>query len=355
MFDSSDSDLPKNIVLTDDGAVRYYWRNWFQASFMISLGVLSFVIGFYLLDFESPFVLDTLLCMLPIFWIPGLAVIYFGVRAGINYTELRVEGGQLLIHHRPIPWRGNKSIPTEGINNISVIDNRTYRRGVWYDVIAAAKNGDNVILISELDLKTSEAIVHEMEKILGGHRQPAVEQQISRLKEAEIKAAAKSKRYEPIFYLMLLLVGLYFLVPSLLDMKEWRDSQDWPSTVGEVVDVKIEIITTSDGADRYAPNITYQYFVNDQMYTKRRVRVSDNSSYADEASARREADRYVADPQLIVYYDPERPERAVLDRQPPDKTKMIFGGVLTGVGVILMLILIGSRISNAENTMSLSG
>ena len=78
MFTSSDSGLPKNIVVTDNGAIRYYWRRGFQAFFMTLFGVMLLWAAYY---FWSPdFVPEFLICSLPLFWIPGVVLAYFGVR-----------------------------------------------------------------------------------------------------------------------------------------------------------------------------------------------------------------------------------------------------------------------------------
>ena len=89
----------------------------------------------------------------------------------------------------------------------------------------------------------------------------------------------------------------------------------WPKVAGTVVHAKVASYDSrSDGKTTrmYSADVRYTYTVNSTQYSSGRVSLGDsstNSSSGKEEIVR----RYPMGSQVIVYYDPSRPEDALLE------------------------------------------
>jgi len=137
---------------------------------------------------------------------------------------------------------------------------------------------------------------------------------------------------------LFLLAGLLFIYWGTNEINVSRASLNWPSVTGKVVRVDI-FHEEGEDYDYYTPYITYQYVVNDETYQSRRVRISGDMTYHDEYSALQDSGRYPLHSQVIVYYDPNQPERALLERQASGHGKLITGIVFASAGIIAVPIM----------------
>lgn len=347
MSDFEDTGLPKGVIITDDGAVRYYWREWGMSTIWILLGLMF--TGAAIITTGGT-IIYTLLCSIPIFWIPGLGLLYLGVGKAINCTEFRVESGELIVQHKPLPWRGSKSIPTMEIDKVSV-ESRAHEGGTVYDLVIVTNNGGSITPISGLNLDNSDAIVRELERALGKPHQPDTEKHISALRERASKDKIKKMQQMssltwmmPIVLLLSFIMGIFLTFGAVKEMKEWRRSQSWPSVTGTVINTKIdEIRQTSNEGDvfvSYTLQITYQYSVNGIIYTSDRIGFNRQPSYSFEEGAQKAYNAYAPNGRVIVYYDPDRPDHAILDPKLFDYKDMTFGSsliVLSVIGIPLVI------------------
>lgn len=119
-----------------------------------------------------------------------------------------------------------------------------------------------------------------------------------------------------VLYALLLGVILYFGIRQALEMD---DSWEWPTTEG-VITRSLIVQHHPRGSEKhgYAPRrehevrVEYSYDVAGTRYGGDRLRIRPNR-YKGENSVKRELAKYPAGQKVKVYYDPEKPERSVLE------------------------------------------
>lgn len=116
--------------------------------------------------------------------------------------------------------------------------------------------------------------------------------------------------------LIVLLVGFYLTVSSLLKISRGQKSKGWLQTSGEVQSSKLKVHrgTNSDGVgtDSYYAQVVYKYTVNGIQYRSDRVFFGQDAS-TSKVSAKRRVAEYAPGNQVKVYYDPENPKVSVLE------------------------------------------
>ncbi len=98
--------------------------------------------------------------------------------------------------------------------------------------------------------------------------------------------------------------------------------RSWPQTTGRVTQSDFD---TSDGIELY---VIYEYTVNGVGYSSTRVQFGTPTTYLRKSSADAALSRYPVNSQLTVYYDPENPADAVLDRTSPSGLEYIILGIV---------------------------
>ena len=113
------------------------------------------------------------------------------------------------------------------------------------------------------------------------------------------------------------------------------ESENWPSTTGEVNYSEVDIHSDSDGTS-YSPDVRYFYFVEGKQYQSERVYFGSDVSSSNRRRHQETVDRYPVGSRVTVYYDPDNPATGVLE---PGATfdsafLVIFGGCfgLSGLG-----------------------
>ena len=116
-------------------------------------------------------------------------------------------------------------------------------------------------------------------------------------------------------------------------------SQTWPSVMGRVVTSNIEISHShdSDGGSStaYTPRIVYEYEVLGHRYHGDRVNFGATLGYGNANTAQAVVDRYVPGNNIRVYYDPNNPGEAVLERTAGSSSK-----ILVWVGIFILAIVL---------------
>jgi len=143
-----------------------------------------------------------------------------------------------------------------------------------------------------------------------------------------------------------ILVGIGICFWGYNIIKNAKASLSWPTTEGKIIksDVKSEWITTGTGSSRrrqisYFADISYEYSVEGQKYISKKV---SHGQYGSSNSDRAQqiADRYPEGKIIQVYYNPDQPNKAVLE----------VGTIWTSygpIGIGALFILIGWGIFSA--------
>jgi Protein of unknown function (DUF3592) len=145
-----------------------------------------------------------------------------------------------------------------------------------------------------------------------------------------------------IFVLVFALGGMYLVYLGIKNMRKAQVAQSWPYAAGQVtgVDVGESQSTDSDG-DRhtsYYPIVRYAYVVNGQSFAGDKLAFGPRTGSGRLAKAQAMANRYTVGAPVTVYYNPENPEDAVLEKRAAGTmTTLIVGIVFLAVTVCLGL------------------
>ncbi len=116
-------------------------------------------------------------------------------------------------------------------------------------------------------------------------------------------------------------------------------SKKWPTTSGVVVVSKMRTkkeVRKYQDVIHYTPEVEYKYRIDGIPYTCERVffgQYSDDRSFAEDMLK-----RYPAGKQVLVYYDPEDPENAVLE---PGAGSL--KGLIAGAGIVLIILFLSGQ------------
>ncbi|NKB71589.1 MAG: DUF3592 domain-containing protein [Candidatus Latescibacteria bacterium] len=135
--------------------------------------------------------------------------------------------------------------------------------------------------------------------------------------------------------------GLYFLWWNLQRLYWTLHISHWHFTVGTVTESKVDI---DDGSDsyRYSPAVTYTYQVDGHHYTGDRIHFA-TSGLTSPRQAQQQTAPYPKGARVKVYYQPSRPERAVLE--PGLNAQFIapffLGSTFAALGILVALVAVG--------------
>ena len=144
------------------------------------------------------------------------------------------------------------------------------------------------------------------------------------------------------FTVLFLIVGVGAL--SIGAYLYWRAkaSQNWPWVMGEVLSARVRetVDTTGSGRtiSRHFPEVTYEYRVGGRTYRGKRIRFG-GPLHTDRETAEAWLQSYPVGGQVRVYYNPKRPQEAVLQpSSSPTAWILIFVGLFSlFVGLALLM------------------
>lgn len=132
---------------------------------------------------------------------------------------------------------------------------------------------------------------------------------------------------------VLILLNTIFLGIIYFMRRRMAVVSTWPSTMGTVINSFLEARSDSEGGTTNYPVVQYTYQVGGQTYqsSKRAPGMEVGGTGAGSVVA-----RYPAGAQVMVFYDPQKPSDAVLERKAPAQWLMwlllvVFDCALCGV------------------------
>ncbi len=137
------------------------------------------------------------------------------------------------------------------------------------------------------------------------------------------------------FVTIFLGVGIFMLVKHFQGKKKSEESQAWSATTGQVTQSYVRESQSYDSegylTTSYYPEVRYTYQVMGAAYSGDKISfggsVGGSRKKAQEAIA-----QYPAGKTVPVYYDPNNPEDAVIERKMGNKGFLIAGIVFTLIG-----------------------
>ena len=142
-----------------------------------------------------------------------------------------------------------------------------------------------------------------------------------------------------VFFLLWFLFCLYLIGSYLRKRRRARVSEGWAYCQGTVDSsmVREEVNREKDGlAIHYLPVVSYSYRVRGELYQNDKISFSIKEGYRSSKKAEKITQKYSLGRAVTVYYDPDDPATAVLDRSVP-RNGLIWGialAILWMVGVI---------------------
>jgi hypothetical protein len=139
-----------------------------------------------------------------------------------------------------------------------------------------------------------------------------------------------------------LLVDGILLGIIIVTRRKVAQAASWPSTMGTVTYSSIEWRRGSEGQSVAYPVVQYAYKVMGQMFEGRKVMPGPETGGT---GAHKVVERYPAGAQVMVYYDPNNPSDAVLERSMPGFIKWLWVALivtdlfLCGMAVVMAFAL----------------
>jgi len=135
-----------------------------------------------------------------------------------------------------------------------------------------------------------------------------------------------------IIVFVLFILNVIFLVIIFFIRRRMATVSQWPSTMGTVLMSRVEQRSTSDGYTDY-PTVQYSYQVAGQPYQGMKLAPGPE---VGGTGANKVVARYAVDAQVMVFYNPQNPSDAVLERKAPGQWIMwlllaVFDCALCGV------------------------
>ena len=132
---------------------------------------------------------------------------------------------------------------------------------------------------------------------------------------------------------VLLILNVIFLTIIFFMRRKMAAVSQWPSTMGTVMMSRIEQRSSSEGGYTDYPVVQYSYQVGGQAYQSYKLAPG---AEVGGTGAGKVVARYPAGAQVMVFYNPQNPSEAVLERKAPAQWLMwlilaIFDCVLCGV------------------------
>ena len=127
---------------------------------------------------------------------------------------------------------------------------------------------------------------------------------------------------------------MIFLAIIILTQRRMKAVQSWSSAMGTVLASYLERRSSSDGSTNY-PVVQYSYQVGGQMYQGAKIAPG---MEVGGTGAGKVVNRYPQGAQVMVFYDPNNPSDAVLEKKAPAQWLMwlllvIFDVMLCGMGI----------------------
>jgi hypothetical protein len=133
----------------------------------------------------------------------------------------------------------------------------------------------------------------------------------------------------------LLVLGCIIAWVNVADIYTGWRSNDWPSAVAVVTSATIRQTSQprSSGA-AWTPEITYSYQVDGVVYESSGIRFGSMESTDREWVERQVNERFAVGKELVAFYDPENPSRAVIEKgyDPFLMAYVLLGLVFAAVG-----------------------
>lgn len=125
-----------------------------------------------------------------------------------------------------------------------------------------------------------------------------------------------------------MIVMLILLVIALIQAAPAMNAREWASANGMIIKAFVSSQADDENPKSakvwYVPNVSYTYFADGVQYVAQRIYFGAPKKTAARESAEQALTPYPVGAMVTVFYNPEYPASAVLRRQAPNATKLLW-------------------------------
>jgi hypothetical protein len=141
-------------------------------------------------------------------------------------------------------------------------------------------------------------------------------------------------------FLIVAAIGIFVLISAFVSRSKANASLNWSGTQGTVTESfvqKMESYDSDQGSTTsYSPRVKYSYTVNQQAFEEDCIHFGVGKS--SRKAAEEVVNRYPEGSTVMVYYDPQKPQQAVLERRTGSGFIQFAIGILMAVGGLVMAV-----------------
>ena len=134
------------------------------------------------------------------------------------------------------------------------------------------------------------------------------------------------------FVLAFAAAGGFLIYQTIQSRKKADASQAWPSTLGQVTEARVSRHTSTDAdgdtSESFTPLVRYRFQVAGQEYEGKKITFGFQQSFSNQAKAQAALETFPVGRQVSVYYDPNNPSDAVLERKAGGSTLGLVLGII---------------------------
>lgn len=132
-------------------------------------------------------------------------------------------------------------------------------------------------------------------------------------------------------------IGLGMILWNLFSYHKAQQATSWQSVSGKVLESFVQVKNGSRGA-MYKPEIRYEYKVNGEYFIADCWRFGAVAKSWGKAQSNQVAAEYPVGRSVTVFFNPERPQEAVLEPGKTDWSGAGFGAFFTLLGLAIFFI-----------------
>lgn len=139
---------------------------------------------------------------------------------------------------------------------------------------------------------------------------------------------------EKVKFIMFVILGIAILIVGSILWKEAGKVKSRPTVTGKVVTSTVDYAHDSQSQQEttmYSAKVKYQYSINGITYFSEKISMGKFST-SSRNQAQKIADKYPPGKEVVVYYNPDNPDEAVLE---PDETIYVLIVFILGALVLL--------------------
>ena len=142
-----------------------------------------------------------------------------------------------------------------------------------------------------------------------------------------------------IFALAITVLGGWVFIHPFMVKRKIKRSREWPETEAEII--RSEVKKSPGKNSTYRPRIKYSYTVDDKEYESKKIVIGGKVTSSSKRKAQDVCNQYPEGSKQTIFYSPDKPSEAYLERrQEGIILNIVFGALffLLGIGILAGLV-----------------